>query len=236
VIKRLSQVIGLVLAAAVFFPLTCLAQAPVSNPAGPVDKPVVRAYLFWMEGCSHCHEVLDNVLPPIQEKYGDQVVFSLVELKTLTEIDFLYSLAEGYGIAKDQVQVPVVLIGQAALVGPEQIAAGLPGLIEQGLASGGLDYPQVENLQATFPVKVDYEVGCKIAVPCDDPPAGEQGQQPIAAEAGAPPGSSPEADQNDRWASIFTTVLGAAGVIMLAGAVHIRRLKIQKRRALEKSG
>lgn len=32
--------------------------------------PSVHLVLFWMNGCHHCHEVLEKVLPPLWKNYG----------------------------------------------------------------------------------------------------------------------------------------------------------------------
>ena len=80
--------------------------APASIVATEKLTPVVRAVLFWMDGCPHCHGVLENVLPPLQEKYGEQLDILLVELIGSTEVDALYKLAESLGIPNKQVKMP----------------------------------------------------------------------------------------------------------------------------------
>ena len=44
------------------------------------EKPIVRFYLFYGETCVHCHEVMDNFLPSVHAKYGDQVEYRYVEV------------------------------------------------------------------------------------------------------------------------------------------------------------
>jgi len=43
---------------------------------------VVHAVMFWMATCPHCHVVLEDVLPPLQQKYGDQLQIHLIEVKS----------------------------------------------------------------------------------------------------------------------------------------------------------
>ncbi|MBN1812143.1 MAG: hypothetical protein JXA14_09935, partial [Anaerolineae bacterium] len=52
----------------------------VDLPASAQEKPVVRFYLFYGETCPHCHEVMDNFLPGVYEKYGDQVEYTYIEV------------------------------------------------------------------------------------------------------------------------------------------------------------
>lgn len=109
-------------------------------------QPVVHAILFWMNGCPHCHEVLDNVLPPLQEKYGAQLDMLLVEVIGMDDVNRLYEIAATYGFRRDQVAVPFLIIGDQVLIGSQQIPAELPDLIDTYLAQGGVDMPSIPNL------------------------------------------------------------------------------------------
>lgn len=128
------------------------AQAAAQLQAGSLhrepaqDLPVVRAVMFWMRGCPHCHDVLDNVLPPLQEKYGDQLEIKLIEVASSEAVDQLVQSANTFGIPKEQVVVPFLIIGNRALIGSVQIPAELPGLIAEHLAAGGIDFPEVPGL------------------------------------------------------------------------------------------
>lgn len=127
--------------------LSLLAILLTLTPAWAQQEPtVVRVVLFWMEGCPHCHDVLDHVLPPLQEQYGAQLEILLVEVVTLDDIDLLYEIAATYGISREYVGVPFLIIGDQALIGSLQIPEGLPKLIEHHLAQGGVDWPSIPNL------------------------------------------------------------------------------------------
>ena len=130
------------------------------------EHPVARAVTFWMAGCPHCHEVLDNVLPPIQAKYGEQFQLQLIELVGGQEVVALYELAESMGISKEDVGVPFLIIGEHVLVGSDQIPAELPGLIEQYLAAGGVDYPNSPALAPLLPPQAAKEEICPPSAPC----------------------------------------------------------------------
>ena len=150
--------------------------APASIVATDKLTPVVRAVLFWMDGCPHCHGVLEEVLPPLQEKYGEQLDILLVELIGSTEVDALYKLAESLGIPNKQVKVPFLVIGEHVLIGSEQIPAELPGLIESYLTAGGVDYPQSAALAPLLPTQKAADEICNPSTPCLDltPPITEQ--------------------------------------------------------------
>jgi hypothetical protein len=47
----------------------------------PPSTPVVHAVLFYMSTCSHCQQLVAEVLPPIQDKYMNHqgTLFELVQ-------------------------------------------------------------------------------------------------------------------------------------------------------------
>lgn len=138
-------------------------------------RPIVRAVLFWMDGCAHCHQVIDTVLPPLQAQYGAQLEIQLIEVVTLADLDRLYQVAAAFGLSKEQTGVPLLIIGGRALVGSDQIPAELPGLIEQHLAAGGVDYPDLEGLAGVRFAPATAPAFCAPATPCAEtetaPPA-----------------------------------------------------------------
>ncbi|MEZ0395802.1 MAG: vitamin K epoxide reductase family protein [Anaerolineales bacterium] len=122
--------------------------AAIQPSASPPNEgeAVVRFVLFWQNGCPHCHEVLDNVLPPLQAQYGDQLEILLVEIYGIEDVNRLYEVADFYGIPRQRVGVPFLVIGDQVLIGSRQIPEELPGLIEFHLARGGLDWPVIPRL------------------------------------------------------------------------------------------
>jgi uncharacterized membrane protein len=160
-VKRSATLLFLMMGLLLFTPVVFPARAAPNVQATPrptptykachvcdegLPQPVVRAVLFWMNGCSHCHEVLENVLPPLQEEYGAQFDVLLVEVGGMDDVNRLYEVAASYGIPRERVGVPFLIIGDQALVGSQQIPGELPGLIEYHLAQGGVDWPVIPLL------------------------------------------------------------------------------------------
>lgn len=112
------------------------------------DKPVVRFLLFFGETCPHCHEVMDNYLPEIYEKYGDQVEYQYIEV--WSDVDSyltLLGLETKLGVPQErQGSVPVLIIGDKVLVGSREIPDMLETYIDEYLAKGGVDYPSLDDL------------------------------------------------------------------------------------------
>jgi uncharacterized membrane protein/glutaredoxin len=137
----------------IFLLLTILlsSQVAVVHAQTNTSDPVVHAVMFWMDGCPHCHEVLDHVLPPLQAKYGTQFDLVLIEVSTTQDIDMLYQVAASYNITKEQTGVPFLIIGEHLLIGSQQIPDELPGLIEYYLSQGGVDLPSKPILADLLP-------------------------------------------------------------------------------------
>lgn len=142
---------------------------PTPATAAPVSlQKVVRAVLFWMQGCPHCHEVLEQVLPPLQARYGNQLQIVQIELAGAAEVTALYELADSLAIPKNQVGVPFLVIGENVLIGASQIPAELPGLIEAYLANGGVDFPDFPALAPYLPTATTAKGLCAPSAPCEE--------------------------------------------------------------------
>ena len=107
--------------------------------SGPA--PVVYAVMFWTPGCSFCEAVLTKVLPPLEAKYGSQLQILKIPLTGVDDVDQLFAAAPTYGVAKEQVAVPFLVVGSQALVGQTAIEEQFPAIIEKGLAQGGIPAP-----------------------------------------------------------------------------------------------
>ncbi len=105
------------------------------------DQVVVRAVLFYSPTCPHCHEVIQNGLPPIVEKYGDQLQIVLINTQTEGGSALFASAADWGGIPPDQRGVPLMVVGDELLGGSIEIPARLPGIVDAGLSAGGIDWP-----------------------------------------------------------------------------------------------
>lgn len=126
---------------------TMAARVRASAEPG-MGAAIVRGFLFWMQGCPHCQEVLYGVLPELERRYGDELEIWLVELGTQEEVDSLFQVAAAFGVPKERVGVPLLILGDDVLTGSKQIPAEMPGLVERALKMGGLPLPENEVLSA----------------------------------------------------------------------------------------
>ncbi|MFP3855010.1 MAG: vitamin K epoxide reductase family protein, partial [Anaerolineales bacterium] len=101
---------------------------------------------LWMEGCPHCHVIIEDVLPPLKRQYGEAVEILLVQIETQEQVDALFAMAAGLGIPRDHVGVPFLLVGDEVLIGSADIPEHLPELLEQYYQSGGVPIPDIAGL------------------------------------------------------------------------------------------
>jgi len=136
--------------------LAFTATAGVKAAPFQEEQPVVHAVLFWTNGCQYCSQTLTTILPPLQDKYQSQLSIRLIELAGSIDVDNLYAFGASLGLAKEQIAVPFLLVDHTMLIGVDEINTRLPGLVENYLASGGVEYPDMPLLSELFPKGVDF--------------------------------------------------------------------------------
>jgi cytochrome c biogenesis protein CcdA/glutaredoxin-related protein len=121
---------------------------------GAQEKPVVRFYLFYGEICAHCHEVMDNFLPYVYAKYGDQVQYQYVEVFNNADNYLAFvTLERELGVSDERAgNVPALVIGDQVLIGSGEIPSMLETYIDRYLAEGGVGYYPIEELDVPVPV------------------------------------------------------------------------------------
>lgn len=135
------------------------------------EGPVAQAVMFFSPTCGHCELVINEHLPVIFEQFGgeptvlfddtippEDVAFYLMTNGTLdlllvdasVEIGSTMFGEDTERLGIDSGGVPRLDIEDIYLVGSEQIPAEFPGIIEEGLATGGIPWPDVPGLEAAL--------------------------------------------------------------------------------------
>ncbi len=150
---------------------------PASAQSNTEEDPVVRAVFFFSPTCGHCELVIQEHLPVIFTQYGGEptVVFDetlppediafyemtngtfdllLVDVSIEAGADMYTADFERLDAPDSRNGVPRIDIADTYLVGSVEIPERLPGIIEQGLADGGIAWPEVPGIEdalATIP-------------------------------------------------------------------------------------
>ncbi len=122
--------------------VVCLAVAPAVATLS-ADEAVVRAILFYTPTCPACHRVNEQVLDPMLEDYGDRLQILRINTLESSGYEFYLEMVERYQIAPDRQGVPTIVIGDTVLVGSDEIPQQFPPLVEEGLAAGGIGWPDI---------------------------------------------------------------------------------------------
>jgi len=108
------------------------------------DQPVVHIFFFYSPTCSHCQAVQGEVLPPLQDKYGSQLEVRSFDITVIENYEALLDLEKRYKVTTPD--IPEIFIGNDVLIGEDAIRADLDKLIDGGVRSGGLAFPEPELL------------------------------------------------------------------------------------------
>jgi uncharacterized membrane protein len=133
--SRALRLVSLVILIALLLPSAALAQAPVVN-----------AVLFYSPTCAHCKTVIQEVLPPLFENYGDQLSIVGIDVSVPEGSVLFASAIAAFAVPEDRRGVPMLFVGEVVLVGSGEIPETFPGIIDQGMAQGGIDWPAIPGL------------------------------------------------------------------------------------------
>lgn len=153
------------------------------SPLAAAQSGVVNAVLFYSPTCPHCHDVIDNDLPPLFQQYGEQLRIVGIDVSLPGGQQLYQAAIATYAIPDDRLGVPTLIIGEHVLVGSGEIPQQLPSLIEGFLLDGGVAFPPIPGLDAV----VNPAPAAEAAAPVG-PPAAPADQAPAAdAEAAVSP-------------------------------------------------
>lgn len=156
-----------------FFVLVAMLFAialPASAQTETDDEPVVRVVFFFSPTCGHCEYVINEILPGVFDEYGgepsvffdetlppEDVAFYEMTNGTLDILfadvmvdagaDLYVSDTERLAIPDDRMGVPRLVVMDDYYVGSGEIPAELPGIIESGLAAGGIPWPSIPGIE-----------------------------------------------------------------------------------------
>jgi uncharacterized membrane protein/thiol-disulfide isomerase/thioredoxin len=132
------------------------------------QQPVVYAVLFFLPSCGHCHYVITEFLPPLQEEYGEQLQVLYIDVSQPEGRTLFYAACDTFEVPDDRCgYVPTLVIGTTVLVGSQDIPEQMPALVRNGIAAGGTGLPPIPGLRESYEAAVGGE---QVGDTQDDPP------------------------------------------------------------------
>jgi uncharacterized membrane protein len=126
-----------------------LALAPAS--AQTVPGPVARAVLFYSPTCGHCQIVITEVLVPMLETYGDQLIILGVDVSQPGGGMLFTQALDYFELPPERGVVPTLIMGETLLQGSGDIPEQFPGMVTAALAAEGTDWPAFPGMQDALP-------------------------------------------------------------------------------------
>ena len=111
------------------------------------NSPVVHAILFYSPTCPHCEKVITQDLPPLIDKYGDNLMIIGINTAVMEGQNLFLAAINKFQIPPERRGVPFLVVGDTVLVGELEIPELLPGIIEKGIDAGGIDWPDIPGLR-----------------------------------------------------------------------------------------
>lgn len=152
----------MILTAAVFAPETitadnpapALVQDPTPIPIGPgiiqpgtlpCNPSQVHGLYFYSVDCPHCMVVLNDLLLPMQNELGTKLHIRLVEIDYAENYELLIRAEDHFSVWPEERAIPVLIIDGQVLIGEDAIKENLRDIIEQGILSGGIPWPDIPD-------------------------------------------------------------------------------------------
>ncbi len=115
----------------------------VGEPTPDLSNAKVHGYFFYSNACSHCIDILNEIVIPLQEQNPGLIDLRLLELGTTNCYTALINIEDQYKVDPADRALPTVIIGDQILIGEEQNKANLKAILEAGLAGEGIPFPEI---------------------------------------------------------------------------------------------
>ncbi|NJL57629.1 hypothetical protein HC928_22735, partial [bacterium] len=118
--------------------------------AVPVHSQTTYVYgiFFYSPTCPHCHEVIDNDWPLMQEEFGDHLRVLFIDASTAAGAAIMQQARDAMNIPSSG--VPMLIMGEHVLVGSVEIPAEAPGIVRAALQAGGIGLPPIPGIEPVF--------------------------------------------------------------------------------------
>lgn len=147
-----------------------------TGPTQPTGENIkVEAYYFYSTTCSHCMDILQNIVQPLEAKHPGLLGIRLVELGESVNYEALMKAESAFGIGASDRGLPVVLIGDQMLNGEQRTRENFVELVEAGLEGDGLKLPEIPGVDPAMLVISQAQPTPDAGLVCspDDPTACE---------------------------------------------------------------
>jgi len=170
IILRIAIIITLV--GGLLFVITQNAFADDSEPQFPELTPVgpslneetqedvegaVHGLYFYSNDCAHCIEILEEIIYPLQDEYGELLDLRLLEISIPEYYEAMLAVEAYFDIPDSERNIPTLVLDQNILIGETPIRDGFSTVVFKGFEQGGIAFPDIEGVKVDTLVSVDPE-------------------------------------------------------------------------------
>ncbi|MBN1135730.1 MAG: hypothetical protein JXM73_04050 [Anaerolineae bacterium] len=109
---------------------------------------VVRIVYFYADDCPHCIAIVNDLLQPLQDRYGDGLEIKMIEISAPAQYRLLLQAEALYGVAPERRGLPTLILNNEVLIGEDEVRQRLPCLVDSCAVAGGTEWPSLPDLQA----------------------------------------------------------------------------------------
>ena len=118
-------------------------------------EDAVHAYFFYANDCPHCHAALENVVYPLEETWGDQLEVRLLEIGTPDYYEALMAVEAHFEVPAANRSIPTLVVGDQILIGETEISDNFGAIVSDGVAAGGIVFPDIEGVDPSILLSVE---------------------------------------------------------------------------------
>ena len=126
----------------------------LSPETEPTNENAIQGWYFYANDCPHCLAVLEDFLTPLIQEKGDLVDIRLLEISDPIYYEALLSVEAHFNVDAASRTIPTLVIGDQILIGETEIQTQLTALVEDGIAEGGIAFPDVEGIDPSQLISV----------------------------------------------------------------------------------
>ncbi len=147
-----KMLLVMVIAVAGLMAATAVAYADTGSETDGQDEvsESVRVLFLTSPICPFCATVDERDLRPLEDEYGDRLQILRVDTTTEEGGQLLRQTWQIFSVDRRRQGVPTVVIDDHLLVGAGEIPERLPGLIDEYLATGGVDWPDIPGVETVL--------------------------------------------------------------------------------------
>jgi len=158
----ISLLLSLLSFFALLLPQTAAARAvnpqgigpEAANPTEDLSSAKVHGYYFYSNTCSHCLDILTNILEPLQAENTGQIDMRLLELGNPEYYRALLAVEEAYQVKPEARGLPTVVLGGQIFLGEAQNKEHLAEAIQAGIAGSGIAFPEIPGVDPKLMLSV----------------------------------------------------------------------------------